>query len=395
MVMTMSALGRWVEARSWRQLFAVGLVARLLLLAWGVVVQDAWLRVRYTDVDYVVFTDAARLVWEGGSAFDRATYRYTPLLAYLLLPTVWIPWAGKVLWVVCDLLCAAALASVCQRVGFSPRSCKTRVAAAWLLNPVVMNVSTRGNSEALTLALLLGSLALLLNNNSTRAPHAWVASALALGAAAHVRLFPVLHGVPVALFLWRSQGSLGAVVAYGVVAGGAAAALSVAAYLVDGQRYVHHALLYHAARADHRHSLSLAFPALYLAPGPAPLLALPQALASLVPSVALLVRAPSASAHLPERLCRSLALQTMIMVAFARVLTVQYFVWWLPYVALLPALSRSTLPRAVALWAAALWVWLACGYALEFEAAPWALHALAVAGSAFFLAQCNLIATLV
>lgn len=108
------------------------------------------------------------------------------------------------------------------------------------------------------------------------------------------------------------------------------------------------------------------------------------------------------------RLCACIALQTMIMVAFARVLTVQYFAWWIPYLALLPVpsveFSRRCRPhvlrayawqaRSIALWLACFGAWMWCGYWLEFCGAPWAIHALFVAGAAFFLAQCNLVAQL-
>lgn len=89
-----------------RLLLCLGVATRILLLliaAW----QDAYLDVKFTDIDYNVYTDAANHVLQGGSPYDRPTYRYTPIIAWLLLPNhlLFHAW-GKVLFCTADIVVA-------------------------------------------------------------------------------------------------------------------------------------------------------------------------------------------------------------------------------------------------------------------------------------------------
>ena len=68
-----------------RRLMIFSAILRLLLIVYGEW-QDSHMEVRYTDIDYFVFSDAADLVSKGESPFERSTYRYSPLLAFLLVP---------------------------------------------------------------------------------------------------------------------------------------------------------------------------------------------------------------------------------------------------------------------------------------------------------------------
>lgn len=81
-----------------RSLLVFSTLLRVLLILYGEW-QDAHMEVRYTDVDYLVFSDAASLVASGKSPYQRSTYRYSPLLAFLLVPNSIIhPSWGKFLF---------------------------------------------------------------------------------------------------------------------------------------------------------------------------------------------------------------------------------------------------------------------------------------------------------
>ena len=93
----------WIKSIGMSTSMTLATLLRLLLIAYGQH-QDSNMDVKYTDVDYRVFNDAARHVYEGGSPYLRHTYRYSPLLAYLMLPNImWSPSIGKLIFVMFDI----------------------------------------------------------------------------------------------------------------------------------------------------------------------------------------------------------------------------------------------------------------------------------------------------
>ncbi|CAG2176414.1 unnamed protein product [Oppiella nova] len=99
-----------------------------------------YLTLKYTDIDYTIFSDGARHVWAGRSPYLRDTYRYTPLIAALLVPniTLW-PQFGKVLFSVLDVVTGALVYHICGH-HLDQRRAKW-CAIIWLYNPDVSYVN--------------------------------------------------------------------------------------------------------------------------------------------------------------------------------------------------------------------------------------------------------------
>lgn len=123
------------------RIIILSVLLRLILIIYGIY-QDTHSPLKYTDVDYYVFTDAARFVHAGQSPYQRETYRYTPLLAWLLIPTA-LPGFfsfGKLVFALGDIAAGWIMILVLRGRGMShDRSLK--YASIWLLNPMVLKAS--------------------------------------------------------------------------------------------------------------------------------------------------------------------------------------------------------------------------------------------------------------
>lgn len=156
--------------------------------------QDLNMVVKYTDIDYEVFTDAAKHVAAGRSPYKRPTYRYTPILAILLIPNITLHKAfGKSLFVLCDI-CAGCLIYVILITQKVDRSTAVRCSWLWFFNPFIIIVSTRGNAESVLAVLVLSTLYFMVTKHFTL-------SAIMLAFSVHFKIYPAIYALPLYLLV--------------------------------------------------------------------------------------------------------------------------------------------------------------------------------------------------
>lgn len=381
----------------------IALTARLLLICYAEI-QDKVSEVQYTDVDYRVFTDAARHVLKNESPFSRYTYRYTPLLAYMLTPNLFFhPAWGKLLFSVIDIFVAVLIKKIIL-LHYKSRTVSEdfaeKCALFWLYNPLTVVISTRGNSDSLAAALVILSLLFLKKEN-------YLLAGAIHGVAIHTRLYPIAFSLAMyssiplnkrknsnihmlARYLAPNYNRLRLV--FGCLL--TLTSLTFLFYKLYGYEFLDESLLFHLRRRDIRHNFSVYFYHQYLSFFYST--AAYHRVLTVAPQLALLLALSLVYGSGRDILFCTLC-QTVVIVSYNSVLTCQYFVWFLSLLPLcLPDIKLSKLQYAVlgSLWMAAQLAWLLPAYWLEFRGRNTFLYVW-LQGVTFFCANMAVLARLI
>ncbi|KAI4197532.1 MAG: hypothetical protein LQ350_005847 [Teloschistes chrysophthalmus] len=397
-----------------RKIFLSAIVLRVVFLIYGLL-QDAYSPLKYTDIDYFVFTDAARYVSRGLSPYDRETYRYTPLLAWILLPTAW-PGAlwfsfGKILFALSDIVAGWLILLVLQSPGGGGMTTERALefASIWLLNPMVANISTRGSSEGLLGVMVIALLWAVIQRRI-------IMAGILLGLSVHFKIYPFIYGSSIVWALetltppkldektppvpgrsHESESSSEAILNFFnrarltlIISSLATfATLNILMYRIYSTPFLQHTFFYHLTRIDHRHNFSPYNALLHLSS------ANPDKVSSLrLESLAFIPQLAISAVLIPLALAKrdlagTMLAQTFAFVAFNKVCTSQYFLWYLillPFY--LPYSSFLSKPRlgitALVLWIAAQANWLHQAYRLEYLGRSTFIPGLWISGLVFF-----------
>ncbi|CAG8962458.1 hypothetical protein HYFRA_00014188 [Hymenoscyphus fraxineus] len=403
-------------------IFSASILLRVVLLFYGLW-QDANSPLKYTDIDYYVFTDASRFVSLGKSPYDRETYRYTPLLAWLLLPTAWSnTWFsfGKVLFAAGDILAGWLLVLILRNGdGGMQTERALKFASIWLLNPMVATISTRGSSEGLLGVMVIALLWAVLRKKI-------VLAGLLLGLGVHFKIYPFIYAP--SIIWWLDDTQLAQNISEKAKAKTASqqgllqklinflntpritltltslltfAGLNILMYTIYGPPFLQHTYLHHITRIDHRHNFSPYNTLLYLS--------------SSLPSTSTSSFKIEKLAFIPQLFLSGIAIplilakkdlpstmlaQTFAFVTFNKVCTSQYFLWYTIFLPLyLPHSSLLTSPlkglTAGALWVVTQGMWLHQGFQLEFMGESTFVPGLWGASLLFFLTNAWILGVIV
>ena len=394
-------------------IYTIGIGIRLLFFIIGIVwdyfyqFQHLGIGVRYTDIDYDVFTDAAMLTFQGAmyGPYERVTYRYSPVISFLMIPFVsassasssslesFIIWhSGKLIFLVADILNIYLTHEIISMNKASSSSSSSIWIWLSVLNPMSINIATRGSADSLTNMLILILLLLFKRKARHNKPSLVIAYAgFVFGICVHLRIYPIIyffsfcfHIVDIEYYnlkrmstlYWSERNnsislamkmlSINVFISMSLVS---FAVLSGISYIFYGQEYLENSFYYHISRKDHRHNFSIYFYNVYLSSANSYLSFIN--VMPFIPQLLLMIATALNLARKDLPLC--IFLQTFIFVTFNKVSTAQYFTWYTSLIPIVLAnvdslkytIYKKSFMYIIILWVASLAYWLLIAYCLE------------------------------
>ena len=330
--------------------------------------------VLYTDIDYHVFSDGAHHILKKESPYERETYRYTPILAFLMTPNIffWYP-IGKFFLCTIDVCVGFLIEKLIkiqtlnkkendgnenleklQKLNLDEFGYSTLF---YLYNPLTVVICTRGSADCIITFLVLLSLILLEKKK-------YFLSALIYGFAVHFKIYPIIYSAAIYLYLiYKEYGdndnlnytnnkfynmilktfqpikmvlrNLFKFTPWMFIFTSAGIFLFFLCifYKILGYQFLYEYLLYHVVRKDHRHNYSMFYYLIYLTYDSN--LSKMLSYIAFLPQVILIL---FVTLYLYKHINLCLIILTMIFVAFNKVITAQYFIW---YLSLLPLIIEK------------------------------------------------------
>jgi phosphatidylinositol glycan class M len=383
----------------------------------------------YTDIDYHVFSDGAKHVAKLESPYERETYRYTPLLAALMIPNIkiWYP-IGKFLLSTIDVGVGYLIELLLKYQHRELKEEKTfndiikakkdesyfgYASLFYLYNPLTVVICTRGSADCIITFLVLLSLIYLEKKK-------YYLSALIYGFAVHFKIYPIIYAPSLFLYLiykeyvkdtsqplepiqfyqrifHRIISTIKMVfnylftkvaLSFVIISSGVFFTFLGIFYKIIGYKFLYEYLLYHLVRKDHRHNYSIFYYTIYLTYDND--FSKYLSLITFLPQMILIL---TVTLFLYKDINLCLIVLTMIFVHFNKVITAQYFIWYLSLIPLI--IHRNILfnrrnKKAIimfCIWMFFELIWNTFSHKLEYEGKNYFLQ-MWIVNISFFLTSC-------
>lgn len=220
-----------------------------------------------------MFSDAATYVYKGGSPYQRHTYRYTPLVAYICMVNNYIhPLAAKFVWAIADIIVGIYMWRVLDIMNDSRKESNWKYVAFWQFNPLIFHLSTRGSNDNTIALLVFVAFYYLLKRQ-------YVMAGIFYGLSIHFKIYPIVYAVVFYLYTdcdvqlieegkrWQAFKKAliptknKFIITFTTIA--TIAVFTYYFYTIYGYEFLYETYLYHLVRKDNRHNFSIYWYMLY------------------------------------------------------------------------------------------------------------------------------------